>query len=54
MPKYDFKCNECSGVQEVWKDFGDDTLPVCCQQSMTKIYSVPGGIIFRGGGWGGQ
>ena len=39
MPKYDYKCNVCGSIQEITKDFGDDTVPVCCQQSMVKIFS---------------
>jgi putative FmdB family regulatory protein len=54
MPNYDFKCFKCGGVQEIYKSFGDDTLPVCCGHSMDKIFTVPGGIHFKGGGWGGQ
>lgn len=54
MPNYEFKCFICGGVQEVYRQFGDSTLPVCCSESMTRVYSPPGGIHFKGGGWGGQ
>jgi putative FmdB family regulatory protein len=51
MPNYDFKCSVCGGIQEVYKAFGDDSLPVCCQESMTKIYSSPPGVQFKGFGF---
>ena len=53
MPNYDFKCNVCGVVQEVYKEFGDDSIPVCCQTSMNKIFSATP-AHFKGGGWGAQ
>jgi len=53
VPKYDFKCSTCGGQQEIYKEFGDDALPICCGESMSKVYSVPA-AHFKGGGWGGQ
>lgn len=53
MPNYDFKCSVCGVVQEVYKEFGDDSIPVCCQTSMNKLFSdTP--AHFKGGGWGAQ
>jgi putative FmdB family regulatory protein len=53
MPNYDYKCNVCGGVQEIYQQFGDSTVPVCCQQSMSKIFQATP-AVFKGGGWGGQ
>lgn len=56
MPKYDYKCNECGGTQEVDRSFGDNTEPICCQTTMTRIWSAPA-IKFNGTGFystGGQ
>lgn len=50
MPTYEYKCKVCGGVQEITKSFADDTIPVCCQQSMEKVWrSAP--IHFKGSGW---
>jgi hypothetical protein len=53
IPRYDFKCNICGGIQEVTMGFGDSTLPVCCSESMSKIYQATP-AVFKGGGWGGK
>jgi putative FmdB family regulatory protein len=50
VPRYDYKCEVCGSVQEITKDFGDNTVPVCCDASMTKIFSSTP-IHFRGGGF---
>jgi putative FmdB family regulatory protein len=51
MPRYDYQCNSCKIVIELEKSFGDDTEPLCCNESMTKCYS-PTPAIFKGRGWG--
>lgn len=53
MPRYDFKCNKCGSVIEVVMSFGDSTIPVCCQESMSKVFQATP-AVFKGGGWGGQ
>ena len=53
MPAYDFQCSVCGVTLEYVKEFGDDTLPVCCSQSMNRVWT-PTPAIFRGGGWGGS
>jgi predicted nucleic acid-binding Zn ribbon protein len=50
VPNYDFKCSKCGGVQEAYRSFGDDSLPVCCDLSMDKVfYAVP--VKFNAGGF---
>ena len=50
MAKYDYKCTVCGGVQEIDKPMGSDWVPVCCQESMTQVYSaVP--VKFNGSGF---
>lgn len=53
MPRYDYKCKVCGGVQEITKSFGDDSVPVCCQESMQQVYGATP-AHFKGGGWGGS
>ena len=50
MPKYDYKCNECGGAQEVERSFGDSTEPICCQVTMSRIWSAPA-VKFNGPGF---
>ena len=50
MPRYDFKGEKCGSVIEVQMSFGDSTVPVCCQTSMTKVFSSTP-IHFKGGGF---
>ena len=50
MPRYDFKCEKCGSVIEVQMNFGESTVPVCCQTSMTKVFSSTP-IHFKGGGF---
>jgi putative FmdB family regulatory protein len=54
MPKYDYKCNACGGQQELERSIhAEADSPVCCNQNMERMFSVPG-VQFKGGGWGGQ
>ena len=50
MPNYDYKCDTCSSQREVYKEFGDDTVPVCCEKSMTRVWSAPG-VKFNASGF---
>jgi putative FmdB family regulatory protein len=50
MPNYDYKCDVCGGQQEVERSFGDDTQPVCCQTTMTRVWSAPA-VKFNGTGF---
>lgn len=51
MPKYEYKCEVCGGHQEVERSiYAEADNPVCCQQSMTRIFaSIP--IRFNGSGF---
>ena len=50
MPTYDFKCNKCSNIQEIYRSYGDDTLPVCCGESMVKLWNATP-VHFKGSGF---
>jgi putative FmdB family regulatory protein len=54
-PLYDFYCATCDESEEHFFGFADKQEVTCveCGADMTKtIFAV--GVIFRGGGWGGQ
>jgi putative FmdB family regulatory protein len=50
VPTYEYKCNECGSQREVIKEFGDDSVPTCCQVSMTRVWSSTP-VIFKTGGF---
>ena len=50
MPRYDFKCGTCGNIIEIHKEFGDDSLPVCCQHSMSRVWSATP-VHFKTGGF---
>ena len=50
MPTYEYKCSVCTGQQELNKAHDDETIPVCCDVSMTRLWSaIP--TIFKTGGF---
>jgi putative FmdB family regulatory protein len=50
MPRYDYKCSICSSQIEFEKSIGDDKYPVCCNESMQRVWSTPA-AIFNGSGF---
>ena len=50
MPTYEYKCNVCGNQQEIAKEFGDDSVPTCCQASMTRVWSSTP-VIFKTSGF---
>jgi putative FmdB family regulatory protein len=50
MPTYDYKCEACGGTQEVERSFGDNTEPICCQATMSRVWSAPA-VKFNGTGF---
>ncbi len=50
MPRYDFKCLICSSQVEFERSIGDDKYPICCNESMQKIWTAPA-AIFNGSGF---
>ena len=56
MPTYEYSCNECGTYGSVHKSYDDVVTDMRCPKcdlQMSRIYSAPG-LIFKGGGWGGQ
>jgi len=50
MPRYDYKCSVCSSQIEFEKSIGDDKYPVCCNESMQRLWSATA-VIFNGSGF---
>jgi putative FmdB family regulatory protein len=55
MPRYDYKCENCSSVIEIERSFDEESVPVCtsCNTSMSRVWQATP-AVFKGGGWGGQ
>ena len=50
MPRYDYKCSICSSQIEFEKSIGDDKDPICCNESMQKVWGSVA-AIFHGKGF---
>ena len=54
MPTYDYRCDACENVFEVFQSFSEDPLSKCpeenCGGVVKKIFSAPG-IAFKGSGF---
>ena len=50
MPRYDYRCSVCSAQIEFEKSIGNEQLPICCNESMQRVWSSPG-VIFNGSGF---
>lgn len=54
MPFYNFQCKACGEHKEIHFNFSDKQEVKCdCGKDMEKVIGAVG-VIFRGGGWGGQ
>ena len=54
MPTYDYRCDACENIFEVFQSFSEDPLSTCpeenCGGAVKKIFSAPG-ISFKGSGF---
>jgi putative FmdB family regulatory protein len=55
MPTYEFKCTKCDAMGTAQLKIEEDKVMRCprCLVFMDRVYSAPG-LVFKGGGWGGQ
>ncbi len=55
MPNYDYRCQTCDHVFEVFQKMSDDKLTDCpqegCSGLVKRLLGTGGGIIFKGGGF---
>ncbi|MEN8773359.1 MAG: FmdB family zinc ribbon protein [Akkermansiaceae bacterium] len=55
MPNYDYKCEKCDHVFEVFQSMNDDKLTDCpqddCEGSVKRLLGTGAGIIFKGSGF---
>lgn len=50
MPKYDYKCDNCSMSIEFERGIGEDREPICCGKSMIRQWGSFG-VQFKGNGF---
>ena len=53
MPIYEYKCVKCQIAMELEKSIHEEADPICCGESMRRVYGTFG-ITFKGDGWGHQ
>ncbi|MBL6922741.1 MAG: zinc ribbon domain-containing protein [Akkermansiaceae bacterium] len=55
MPNYDYKCQKCDHVFEVFQSMNDDKLTDCpledCDGSVKRLLGTGAGLIFKGTGF---
>lgn len=55
MPNYDYKCEKCEQVFEVFQKMSDDKLSTCildgCDGRVTRLLGTGAGLIFKGTGF---
>ena len=53
MPTYDYECNQCGRVFEVFQNMSDDPLSSCeeCGGAVRRLIGGGLGIIFKGSGF---
>ena len=55
MPNYDYQCEKCDHVFEVFQSMNDDKLTTCpledCDGSVKRLLGTGAGIIFKGSGF---
>ncbi|MEN8134390.1 MAG: zinc ribbon domain-containing protein [Thermodesulfobacteriota bacterium] len=52
MPIYEYECQSCQEVIEIWQSLADDQVSSCpsCEGSLKKIISMSS-FQLKGGGW---
>ena len=52
MPKYQYRCEDCSDEFEQFQKFSEDALTECpsCQGFIRRVIG-PVGVVFKGSGW---
>jgi putative FmdB family regulatory protein len=56
MPSYEYECENCGNRISIMRSVNaQETEYDCpeCEATLTRIWNIPG-VMFKGGGWGGQ
>lgn len=55
MPNYDYRCDDCGHVFEVFQKMNDEKLKDCpekeCDGTVKRLLGTGSGLIFKGGGF---
>lgn len=49
MPTYEYKCLECGITVEYERSFSENTEPICCSMTMSRVWSATPTIFKTGG-----
>ncbi len=55
MPNYDYRCEKCENVFEIFQKMSDPKLEVCpeqeCEGQVKRLLGTGAGLIFKGSGF---
>lgn len=54
MPNYDYRCNSCGHVEEIFQRMSDAALSICTscgKQTFERIVTGGAGVLYKGEGW---
>jgi putative FmdB family regulatory protein len=54
MPTYDYRCSECSFVEEIFQRISDEplhTCPNCGKETFARVITGGAGVLYKGEGW---
>jgi putative FmdB family regulatory protein len=54
MPNYDYQCNACGYLEEIFQRMSDaplDMCPKCGKQNFGRIITGGAGVLYKGEGW---
>ena len=54
MPTYDYRCEACEKISEIFHGINDGAkrkCPKCGKLKLKRLISGGSGVIFKGGGW---
>ena len=57
MPTYEYECKSCGNNMEEFQQMSENPLvicPNCKEESLVRLITGGGGVIFKGGDWPGQ
>lgn len=56
MPTYEYSCDKCGNLTTILRSVDEAAQEYTCSDCgnvLTRVWNTPG-IVFKGGGWGGQ
>lgn len=54
MPNYDYRCNSCGHIEEIFQSMSESSLtkcPNCGKETFERIVTGGAGVLYKGEGW---